>query len=219
MDFFSEILYDKGMKPRVRLSLLFFSLLYITLYTPVFLAVYSPYWYSVNCSFHGRCDRVGKGRAITGIHELSSFYRHTGKGLVSAFWTDKEKKHLTEVRPIMDFLFFMGIASVVLFCLCYEASHIQRLALINTVIILLLILILPFFSYFWRRIFHPMFFNNLNWLNTPRDFSFYILPRVFFRNTLIFMVITSSLINVSVFVVHRYFRFQTKAPPPRADSS
>lgn len=198
------------MKSRVQCILLFFSLLYITLYLPVFFAVYSPYWYSANCRFHDRCDIVGEARTQTGIRELTSFYRHTGQGLASEFWTKKEKKHLFEVRPIMDILFITGLAALVLFFVCHRASHIQRFALINTIIILCLIAILPFFSYFWRRIFHPLLFNNLNWLNTPQDFSFYILPRVFFRNTLIFMVISSSLINVSLALAYRFVRYRAK---------
>lgn len=211
MDIFLEILYDNGMRRHVQAGLLFFSLFYMTLYTPVFCVVYSPYWYTINCRFHGRCERIGMERARLGIQELTAFYRHTQNSLAAGFWTDKEKQHLAEIRPMLDILFITGMASLALFCVCYRASHIRRFALINTAIILLLIVILPFFSYFWRRIFHPLLFHNMNWLNTPSDFSFYILPRVFFRNTLIFMVLTSSLINIFLVLITR-IRYQSKVP-------
>lgn len=188
------------MKKYVKTTVLFFCFFYLTLYLPVFTSLYIPHWYTANCHFHGRCERVGLQKSHQGIHELTSYYRHTSDNLPSSFWTAKEKLHLEEVRHMTDSLFYTALIALVLFFICFDIHVLRCFALINLLSILMLLFILPFFPYFWRHIFHPLLFTNMNWLNTPNDFSYYILPRAFFRNTLIFMIVSSSLINLAVFL-------------------
>ncbi|MBU1172807.1 MAG: DUF1461 domain-containing protein [Proteobacteria bacterium] len=198
------------MKQVAKKTALFLSFFYLTLYIPVSFVIYTPYWYTLNCQFHGRCQMVGETRSTQGIRELVSFYRHGAPELESEFWTSKEKNHLSEVRHMTDTLFFMGLVALVLFFLCFEKMRLGRFAGINMAVVCLLVFILPFFPYFWRHIFHPLLFNNRNWLNTPKDFSFYILPRVFFKNTLIYLIIASCTINLLVFAFIRFNFFQHK---------
>ena len=188
----------------LKTAFLFLSLAYLSLYLPVAVVVYTPYWYKVNCGFHGRCDTVGSENAARGIDELVSYFRHSRRELNDYFWTDKEKNHLSEVRDITDNLALFGVIFLFVFLFTYDPGRIRRFCVANMVGICSLLLIVPFFGYFWRHVFHPLFFHNRNWLNTPRDFSYYIMPRVFFKYTLIYMIAASVLINVFLFLLVSY---------------
>jgi uncharacterized membrane protein len=104
------------------------------------------------------------------------------------------------VRQMTDHLFFTALVALVLFGVCFDRSRLRRFSRVNLIAVLSLIAILPVFPFFWRHIFHPLLFTtNRNWLNTPKDFSFYILPRVFFRNTVILLIVYASLFNITSF--------------------
>lgn len=175
---------------------LFVSLLYLTLYLPLVYPIYFPGWYRLNCNWHDRCERLGYERADMGIRELNSFFRH-GEGLASPLWSSKEKLHLAEVRGITDTLFFTAVAALLVIIICFRPEVIGRCAVINIAIAVSLAPILPFFTFFWRNIFHAVLFDNNLWLNTPHDLSYYIMPRLFFKHTAIYLIVCTIIINLA----------------------
>lgn len=177
---------------------LFISLFYLTFYLPMAATFYLPYWMELNCNFHDRCEAVGQEQASRGIGELSAFFRHQS-GLDS-FYTEKEKLHLEEVRGIFDNLFIAAVASLILLLLTFERKRASRFALVNSLLILSLLLVLPFFGTFWRDIFHPLLFDNNLWMNNRYDLSFYIMPRVFFKYTVGLLSLACFLINISIWL-------------------
>ena len=180
---------------------LFISLLYLTFYIPMALTFYLPSWMELNCGFHERCEDIGEEEAKRGIRELSAFFRHQG-GLDS-FYTDKEKLHLTEVRGIFDKLLIAALAGVIALALTFERRRASRFALINSVLILSLLLVLPFFGTFWRDVFHPLLFDNNLWMNNEYDLSFYIMPRAFFKYTVALLTVLCFLINIAIWLALR----------------
>jgi uncharacterized membrane protein len=152
----------------------------------------------LNCGFHERCEVAGESKAYAGINELSAFFRHQG-GLES-FYTEKEKLHLKEVRGIFDKLLIAGISALILLVLTFNPKSASRFALINTIIILSLLSVLPFFGSFWRDIFHPLLFDNDLWMNNKYDLSFYIMPRQFFKYTVALLSGLCFLINIAIWL-------------------
>ncbi len=165
------------------------------------LTFYAPQWMKLNCEWHERCQAIGFDKAYNGIDELASFFRHSG-GLES-FWTQKEKLHLTEVRGMFDKMLAGGAAALILLLLTYDRKRASRYALVNAAIILCLLLVLPFFTTFWRDVFHPLLFKNNLWMNNRFDLSFYIMPRQFFKYTVALLVLLSVSINVILWLVLR----------------
>ena len=178
---------------------LFFALLYLTIYLPLMIVTYFPGWQKLNCRWHPRCKKVGLQNAYTGMDELSSFFRHQGK-LVSIRWTTKEKRHLADVRKIMDALFLSAMVSVAAFILTFHRRRISRFAILNAVVILSMLAVLPVFARFWRNVFHPLLFSNQLWLNTIHDFSFYIMPRQYFKYTMVLLIVSSCGLNVLIWM-------------------
>jgi len=101
--------------------ILFISLLYLTFYIPMTLTFYFPQWMELNCGWHNRCEQIGNERAIKGINELASYFRHQGE--LNSFLTQKEKLHLKEVRGILDKMFFLGLLSLVMISLTYNRQN------------------------------------------------------------------------------------------------
>jgi len=186
---------------RIKGIILFISLLYLTLYIPMTLTFYFPQWIALNCDFHNRCQNVGRENAERGINELTSFFTHQGE-LVN-LWTNKEKLHLKEVRGIFDKMFFLGLISLVMILLTYDRKRMSRYALINAVIIIILLIVVPFFGTFWRDIFHPLLFDNDLWKNNKYDLSFYIMPRQFFKYTVALLIILCFSINIAIWLALR----------------
>ncbi|MCX6584930.1 MAG: DUF1461 domain-containing protein [Candidatus Aminicenantes bacterium] len=115
-------------------------------------------------------------------------------------WSAKEKFHLNEVRGIFDVLAGTAILSLALFGFTFNKKHTRKLAGINTLIIISLLLIIPFFRYFWVSILHPLLFNNLAWKTNPMDVSFFLLPPAFFMYSTIFLIAVSFIINLSLWL-------------------
>jgi uncharacterized membrane protein len=178
---------------KIRTTLLGISLFYLGLYIPVALMTYFPHWYTFNCKLHPRCNYIGYPLAQKYIDELTGFFLH--KNDLIGNWTGKEKLHLAEVRDILDFLAVMAIISIVLLIWLFNRSAISKCALVNMIIILSLLLLLPFFKTFWLKIFHPLFFDNDLWKNNYRDCSYYIMPRAFFKHSIILMVSFAASLN------------------------
>ncbi len=181
---------------RIKALFLFISLLYLTFYIPMTLTFYLPQWMELNCDWHNRCETIGSERAKSGIHELSSYFRHQGE--LDSFLTEKEKTHLKEVRGIFDKMFLVALISLVLIILTYDRRQVARYTLINAAIILALLVVLPFFGTFWRDIFHPLLFDNDLWKNNRNDLSYYIMPREFFKYTVALLIGLCFLINIAI---------------------
>jgi len=186
---------------RLKGIFLFLSLFYLTFYVPMSLTFYAPEWMKLNCDWHDRCAIIGYDNAYTGIEELASFFRHRAE--LNHFYTNKEKTHLREVRGMFDKMFVIGIAAIVLIAATYDRKRIGRFALVNAAILLSLILVLPFFTTFWRDIFHPLLFKNNLWINNRYDLSFYIMPRQFFKYTVALLVALSVSLNIIIWLLFR----------------
>jgi uncharacterized membrane protein len=183
---------------RIKATFLFLSLLYLTFYIPMTLTFYLPQWMKFNCGLHTRCEVIGNEKAITGINELASYFRHQGE--LNSFLTQKEKLHLKEVRGIFDKMFFLALISLVMISLTYNRKRVSRYALINSMIIIALLIVLPFFGTFWRDVFHPLLFDNDLWQNNKYDLSFYIMPRQFFKYTVALLIILCFSINIAIWL-------------------
>jgi uncharacterized membrane protein len=189
------------MVPLFRSLLFGLNLFYQTIYIPIALMVYFPLWYRFNCTLHPLCDFLGKRRASRLIDELTAFFRHAtelGNG-----WSTKEILHLTEVRDLLDILFVLWIISITLMLIAAKGTRISRCAKFNLLALICLLIIVPFFEYFWTHIFHPLFFDNDYWKTNPSDKSFYIMPAGFFKNSLIFLLITSLTIHTGIWFFFR----------------
>ncbi|VFQ42844.1 hypothetical protein [Desulfoluna butyratoxydans] len=168
---------------RARALLTGVSLFYLTFWVPLAAVVYTPFWYDAACGIHGRCGRLKTGPPRVLVRELTSFLSHGG-ALAHGAWTAKERRHLAEARDRLDLA--AVVAAAALACLAFAAtpSLLRGSALVNLALFPLLTGIFPFFSTFWRDLFHPLLFSNQLWLNTPLDVSYYLMPRRFFFWTL-----------------------------------
>lgn len=169
------------------------ALFYLTLYLPVALMTYFPLWYSINCKLHSRCNAIGTSNARAYIDQLTDFFLHLNP--LSAGWTIKERLHLAEVRDMLDVLALFAVICIALLIVTFNRTKISTYALVNLAVILSLLLVLPFFKTFWTKVFHPLLFSNDLWKNNFMDRSFYIMPRVFFKYSIICLVAVSALIN------------------------
>ncbi len=174
-------------------------LIYLSVYIPIFGVLYFPFWYEINCNWHGRCEQFGNEKATDRIHELVAYMSHVGE-LSGSDWTLKEKWHLEEVRRIFDCLFFAGIVAGGLLILLFNTKTIRWASIGNIVLLLCFCGILPFFGFFWRDIFHEWLFDNAFWKNNPHDVSYYIMPRVFFKHTMMLVIGIAIFINGGLFL-------------------
>lgn len=190
-----------GILDRLKGTVLFISLFYLTFYIPMSMTFYAPVWMKLNCEWHERCAVIGYDNAYRGIEELASYFRHQGE--LGSFRTAKEKAHLKEVRGIFDRMLTGGVTALILLVLTFDRKKASRYALINAAVILSLLLVLPFFATFWRDIFHPLLFKNNLWINNRYDLSFYIMPRQFFKYTIALLVLLSVTVNAVLWLVLR----------------
>ena len=188
---------------KARKLFLFISFFYLTIYTPFGFAVYLPNWHQLNCRWNIRCHSLGEETSTTGIRELNSFFLHRSE-LDYYQWTDKEKHHLREVRQLTDTIFVGAVFAAILTILFFDRKQITTYTWINTAVILSCLAVLPFFAYFWRYVFHPLLFENKLWLNTSNDFSFYLMPRAYFKATTVFIIGTSCTINIAIWLLLQF---------------
>jgi glucan phosphoethanolaminetransferase (alkaline phosphatase superfamily) len=144
---------------------------------------------------------IGSANAVRFIDELTGFFLHMGQ--LNGNWTAKERFHLLEVRGILDVAACIAGICILLLIVTYNRSILPFYSTVNLLIILSLLILLPFFKFFWVKIFHPLFFSNNLWLNNSFDRSFYIMPGVFFKHSLIFLVSSAALLNGFVRVFAR----------------
>jgi len=188
-----------------------FSLLYCSLYLPLILIIYFSFWYSFNFRFHKRYLIIGKEYAENLINELINFFWH--KGQLNAGWSQKERIHLTEVRNILDMILIIAIVCTIIIFLFFRElkPKLSFFFTANVLFILILFLIVPFFKLFWVKLFHPLLFRNNLWRNSFKDLSYYILPGIVFRNSIIYLLSSSLSINaVSLFITRKKKRFNER---------
>jgi uncharacterized membrane protein len=187
---------------KVQHTAFFISIFYLTVYVPIFWVTYFPAWYELNCKWHGRCAVSGPGHGKTHIRELVGFLRHTGE-LTHPEWSAKEKRHLHEVRIMLDMMLAGAVCAASIFFLTFDRRRLGWFTRVNTVLMLALVMILPFFKQFWRHGFHGLLFDNADWINFPHDVTYHITPRVFFLHTFIFVIFASLILNLCCFLILR----------------
>jgi uncharacterized membrane protein len=180
---------------------LFLAMLYLSVYIPLVPTVYLPYWYEINCSWHPRCDRVGRAHASRSIEELTAFLGHRRD--LKFPWTKKEQRHLLEVRAIFDRMFGVALAAAVAAALCFDRRRLSRAAFVSAVIVASLSLLLPVFKGFWMDVFHTLLFDNDWWRNNRFDQSYYIMPTRFFKYTAALLICVSVGINLGIWWLAR----------------
>ncbi|HMT93995.1 DUF1461 domain-containing protein [uncultured Thiothrix sp.] len=165
--------------------------------------IYTPWTYQINCHWNPRCEQLGIVKIETSSSELASFFRHELSTLPSPPWSEKESQHLTEVRGMYEqaFWLFILITAVLVLDLvlskraqCYQAyAVIIRNLMLGLLVVMLLIS--PFFRFFWMEIFHPLVFSNELWRTDPKDISWYLMPSNYFLWIIVFLLATTLLLN------------------------
>lgn len=171
---------------------------------PLAFSIYTPYPYQTNCHWNARCDRLGEERIQQSIDELTGFFLHQRDHL-PAPWTNKEHQHLREVRGMYDWIYavFAGITLLFMIDLWLSPNAAQRYhryarhsLFISTGLLLTALLITPFFNVFWMQVFHPLLFDNELWRTNPKDISWYLMPKAFFMRLIIFICVTTLILNL-----------------------
>lgn len=175
-----------------RATLAIAALLCFALWAPVAVVAYVPGWHEASCDWHDHCDRFGRAQSLTCIGELRAFLQHRGE-LANAGWSAKEKAHLAEVRGMLDRWAILAALSLLVWAHA-DARERLRAARWTLLGIASCVIVLPFFGTFWREVFHPLLFDNRNWLNNPSDVSWWIMPRLYFQYT------TGLVIGVAVMI-------------------
>lgn len=180
--------------------ILFASLLIITLYIPLSYTIYSSNWYPINYNLQDTYSILGQNETLNVTSNLIGYFMHNGD--LNSLWSDTERLHYQEVRLIYDIIFVLFFLSLICIVLLFDKAKVMKYSKFNMIGISSLILILPFFSYFWNRIFHPLFFNNDYWIMNVNDISYYlfsIADNGFFVRSFIFIIVLGVLINLFVY--------------------
>ncbi|SFD92051.1 Protein of unknown function [Thiohalospira halophila DSM 15071] len=174
------------------------SLLVLSLYLPLAAMIYTPQWYTFQCDWIEKCRTAEHFEPRAAAEELTTFFRHDGK-LEEQPWSDKEKRHLTEVRGIWDGLAVTALIFAMVLVFLFRIRVAGRAALINAVVLVVLAAgVLPFFKTFWVDFLHPLVFDNDLWSNSREDLSWYFLPKPFFRSSIAAMVGTAIAIDLAL---------------------
>lgn len=172
-------------------------------FIPLAAVIYTPWSYQVNCHWNPRCEQLGSANTISRSEELASFFRHQSSTLASPPWSDKEVKHLTEVRGMYDHAFWLFMLLTGIFLLdlwlSKRLSRYQHYAVISRNILLALLVLMlaisPFFRFFWMQVFHPLVFSNELWRTDPQDISWYLMPSQYFLWVIVFLLASTLLLN------------------------
>lgn len=169
---------------RALLALL--GLIAFALWLPIAVVTYVPGWHSASCNWHDRCreydrDQFGIGSSRLRIDELRAYMQH-GPELSDYDWTRKERRHLAEVRTLLDRVLVLALLGGLIFAHA-EAELRARVARWAMLGAAACVVVLPFFGTFWRDYFHPLLFQNDLWRNQQTDTSWWIMPRLYFQYT------------------------------------
>lgn len=183
---------------------------------PLAFSVYTPYLYQANCYWNERCDQLGEQQTERRISELNRFFLHLNTQLPQP-WTQKENIHMGEVRQIYDSVFIVFILLTLFFIFDYRRGsqaglryrrYTRNSLLISVALMLCALLLIPFFKVFWMNVFHPLLFDNELWRTNRSDVSWYLVPKLFFMRAILFITVTTLLLNLALWWWHR------KAPKP-----
>ena len=195
---------------KLRASVFTVSLLLLSVYVPLMGMIYSESWYRLNCKWSERCLVIGQ-LAERSIDNLTNYFAHIE--ILHARWSEKESLHLAEVRGIYDVLAGVALLAVLGLVFCYRGANLRRAALTSIAVILSLLLLLPAFGYFWRNVFHEFVFSNELWRTDRNDITWYITPRVMFRNATVALIIGGVAINLAVLAVDAWLRRRLQMRP------
>lgn len=183
---------------------------YLLVCLPLGLIVYTPYAYQWYCPINPRCELISTAFAQQSIQQLTDFLQHQSARLFSP-WSHKEQLHMLEVRRMYDVA--AGLFAVLLVWLSYDLrqphariryrGYVQHSLYFSLGLLLISLLIMPFFQYFWLHIFHPLLFNNQLWRIDQSDISWYLMPRQFFMWVIGFIVVCSLLLHVLLWCLLR----------------
>jgi len=187
----------------IKRSLFFLMFLYITLYIPMSIMIYSNSFYYLN--YPTRIENNLNQTQIEMItKDMTNLFLHKTNSLNHEFgWSNNEIKHFNEVRDIYDILFILALISWFGFFYLFNKKELIKNTKINIIISLLFILIIPFFVYFWNNILHPLLFSNNLWISQPNSLMGFLFPYSFFENSLIFLIVFSTIINLSFYLLFR----------------
>ncbi len=165
------------------------ALLVLALYLPLAGVTYAPWWYTWRIPRQERTLYVGERYALDQIHNLRRFFLH--KEDLNAEWSDRERRHMSEVRVWLDRGALAALLCVGLLYLCWERRRAARVARLVLASIALLFLVFPFFQTFWRDVFHDLLFKNQDWKNPAGSISWALFPLSFFQWTVALIVGTA----------------------------
>ena len=193
----------KSLSSRIKTGLMPLLLLYVLVCLPLALTVYTPYAYQLYCPINPRCDLLSASFAQQSMLQLTDFFQHQTPRLFPP-WSHKEHLHMLEVRGMYDLA--AGVFVVVLLWIGYDIrqpnsrqryqQYVRYSLWLSLGLLLLCLLIMPFFQYFWMHIFHPLLFNNELWRTDRADISWYLMPREFFMGVIGFIVVSSLLLHL-----------------------
>jgi uncharacterized membrane protein len=186
---------------RVKNFLFFLSILYFILYIPLFYTIYFSSWYEFNYELSNTAEYVEEDLLKDSTSNLINYFSH--KEELNDYWTQKERLHFYDVKKIYDFLFILFLISCFSLIYNYDKRLIKTYTKINYFIISSLFLIVPFFIYFWDKIFHKILFNNNFWITYPNELSYYLFTYNFFRNSLILIILISLILNFILFLISK----------------
>ena len=189
--------------PKLRAVAFTVSLLLLSAYLPLSGMVYSESWYRLHCDRYERCLLLGE-LADRSIVNLTDFFLH--REPLHGRWSAKEAQHLTEVRGMYDALAGVALLALLGVALGFRGAHLRRAALINIAVMASLLLVLPVFGYFWKHVFHELVFSNELWRTNRNDITWYITPRVMFRNAVVVLVVGGIALNLMVLAVHAWLQ-------------
>lgn len=174
----------------------YISLFYLCLYIPFSFMVYSPAYYDFNFNTLSNIDYdiLVVNQAS---NELPEFFMYK-TNLDQDLWTKEEIIHYKEVREIFNVLFIIFLISISIILsnliLKRQINYVKnRYILIPFFILSLLVGI--FFSLFWEYI-HYILFDNMLWLMSSNQISFYLFPLEFFFYSFLFLFLTTNILFV-----------------------
>ena len=182
--------------------------IYVLLYMPFSILVYSPYWYLINTVQYSPSQHAVVQEAIQNI---TDYFMHFDK-LHSHIWSSKEILHFQEIRSIYDALFVMLCISLVICLVFVRKSTLQAVTSTRAIycyglfIAITTALIVTSFKPIWSFL-HKVSFNNNYYIYTKHDMSAVLFPHAFFQNSI--MLILFSFI-VCLLLIRLVLRFIDK---------
>ena len=149
------------------------SVFYLIFYISISVTIYSLLWYDINFQSQNLYEVLERGYVEQNKINMIDFFLY--KSDLNDNWLYEEKVHLNDVRNIYAVLFILGLISFFIIGFFWDKKYIKvKYFIINIFILLSLLLILPFFRFFWDEIFHLIMFRNNYWIIIENSL-FYLL--------------------------------------------